>query len=91
MATTLTNKIASSALNGEVVEVSLDSSERANLPYLIIGSEVTSVNSGRKGTIVQVDTYGTTFKVAPNTQSSRFDGTSAGILSVGDEVSVSIV
>jgi hypothetical protein len=88
MATTLTNRIASSALNGEGVQVSLDSTDRASLATLAVGTEVTSVASSKKGIVVRVDVPGTTFIVAPNNQSARFDGTAVpGLLSVGETIS----
>lgn len=85
---TITNTLAASALNGEAVQVSLDSTHRANLATLAVGTEVTSVASSKKGIVVEVDVPGTTFIVAPNNQSARFDGTAVpGILSVGETIS----
>lgn len=86
MATTVTNRVASSALNGEGVQISLDSTDRTNLATLAIGTTVTSVASSKTGTVVSVDKYGTTFVVAPNNQAARFDGATAGILSVGETI-----
>jgi hypothetical protein len=87
MATTLTNRIASSALAGEGVQINLDSTDRANLATLTVGTEVTTTaGSTKKGIVVSVDKYGTTLVVAPNTQASRFDGATAGIFSVGEQI-----
>jgi hypothetical protein len=88
---TLTNKVAASALNGEGVQVSLDSGTRSTdkttLAALTIGAEVTCVSSSKKGIIVSVDLAGTTFIVAPNNQAARFDSTTTpGILKVDETI-----
>lgn len=87
MPTILTNQIASSALNGEGVQVSLDSTDRQFLADLVVGAEVTCDSSSKKGTIVSVDVFGTTFIVAPNNRGARFDSdTTPGILAVSETI-----
>lgn len=84
---TLTNQIASSALNGEGVQINLDSTDRESLASLIVGAEVTCDSSSKTGTIVSVDVYGTTFIIAPNNRGTRFDSDSTpGLLAVAETI-----
>jgi len=84
---TLTNQIASSALNGEGVQINLDSTDRESLADLVVGAEVTCDSSSKTGTIVSVDVYGTTFIIAPNNRGTRFDSSSTpGLLAVAETI-----
>jgi hypothetical protein len=85
---TLTNQIASSALNGEGVQVNLDSTDRESLADLVVGAEVICNSSGKAGTIVSVDVFGTTFIVAPNNRGARFDSDpTPGLLDASETIS----
>lgn len=83
---TLTNKVASSALNGEGVQISV--ATPGSLSAIAIGTEVTTTaGSTKKGTVVSVDKFGTTLIVAPNNPlTGRFDGNTAGIFGVDETI-----
>ena len=83
---TLTNTVASSALNGEGVQITV--STPGSLSAITVGTAVTTTaGSSKSGTVVSVDKYGTTLIVAPNNQSARFDGANPGIFSVNETIS----
>ena len=89
MATNVTNRVASQALNGEDVKVTLDSTDAAELENFDPGMLCTNA-SGRTGTINRVDYFGNSFLVTPIQPDKNFESVSTyGYLAVGDVVSVS--
>jgi hypothetical protein len=80
MATTVTNRVASSALRGQGVKVTLDSTDSANLATMVLGTVCTASGSSNTGTIAEIDVYGNSFIVAPISPATRFDGSVAGQL-----------
>jgi hypothetical protein len=88
MAITITNRVASSALRGEVVEVTVDSTDQAKLGSLAIGQLCTAVTSLKTGYVYSIDTLGNSFKIKPKYPSSTFDNGTAGILAVSDVINI---
>ena len=80
MATTVTNRVASSALRGQGVKVTLDSTDSANLATMELGTVCTASGSSNTGTIISIDKLGNSFIVAPISPATRFDGSVAGQL-----------
>jgi len=80
MATTVTNRVASSALRGQGVKVTLDSTDSANLATMALGTVCTASGSSNTGTIISIDKFGNSFEVAPISPATRFDGSVSGIL-----------
>jgi hypothetical protein len=88
MAISVVNRVAASALRGEVVLVTLDATDQAKLQYLAVGQLCTAVTSLKKGYILSVDTLGNTFQIDPQYPSSTFDNGTAGLLAVGDTINI---
>ena len=77
---TVTNQVAASALRGEGVKVTLNSTDTANLATMVLGTICTASGSSNTGTIASIDTVGNSFIVNPISPASRFDGTAPGQL-----------
>ena len=87
---TVTNQIASEALQGQVVTVSLNQTETVSkLPNLVLGHLCTIGSSSNIGYISSIDTYGTSFKVTPQYPFSSFQSTTVGYLTAADTVVIS--
>ena len=88
MATTVTNRTASSALKGENPTVSLDRSDTDNvLPNITVGQTCTI--TGNTGLVAEVFSGGNKFKIKPNNMGARFDSsTTPGILSAGEVITI---
>lgn len=84
---TATNRVASSALRGESVIVTLDSTETlSKLPNVTVGQQATLGSSSLVGYVESVDTYGNSFKIATKTPATNLASSSTpGVLAV-DEV-----
>jgi hypothetical protein len=80
MSTTVTNRVAASALRGESVKVTLDSTDSAKLATMVLGTVCTASGSSNTGTISAIDVYGNSFEVTPIQPNKRFDGTAVGQL-----------
>lgn len=65
MSTQVTNRIASQALRGQGVKVTLDSTDAAQLANFTQGLVCTHDQSGKTGTINRVDYDGNSFLVTP--------------------------
>lgn len=65
MPLTLTNQVASQALRGQSVKVTLDATDSAQLANISVGEICTFSGPGNTGTIYSIDTYGNSFKVIP--------------------------
>ena len=82
----ITNTVASPALRGQGVKVTLDTDVQATLDSLTIG-QVVSVGAN-SGTVYSIDSFGNSFKVIPIQPDKRFDGTTPtpGNLYVNDSI-----
>jgi hypothetical protein len=77
---TVTNRVAASALRGQSVKVTLDSTDSAQLATMVLGTVCTASGSSNTGVISSIDVYGTSFEVTPIQPNKRFDGTAQGQL-----------
>lgn len=86
----VTNRIASQALRGEAVKISLDQAETEDdLPLLTVGMTVGIVSSGFTGKICSVDSLGTSFKATPDSPAGNLSSLSTpGILAVGELINI---
>lgn len=84
-----TNRVASSALRGEGVLVTLDSSDTASvLPTLTTGQKCTNANS-KVGYINSIDPLGRSFIVTPANPDLKFDSSATpSVLAVGDAITI---
>lgn len=84
-----TNRVASSALRGEGVMVTLDATETLSvLPSLTNGQKCTNGNS-KVGYIYSVDYLGRSFIVVPANPDLQFDSsTTPGVLAVGETLTI---
>ena len=71
----LTNQVASQALRGEDVIVTLSSAQQSNLASLQVGQYCQISGLAVYGTVSSVDSYGTTFEVAPIQPDKAFEST----------------
>ena len=87
---TVTNRIASPALRGESVVITLDSTETlSKLPSITVGQQATLGSSSLVGYVESVDTYGNTFKIAPKTPATNLASSSThGALAVGEVITL---
>lgn len=76
---TVTNQIAASALRGQGVKVTLNTSISAVSPVLTIGTTCTAAGLSNTGTIASIDTFGNSFIVNPTSPAGSF-GSAAGQL-----------
>lgn len=84
-----TNRVASSALRGEGVMVTLDDTETISvLPNLITGQKCTNGNS-KIGYIYSVDYLGRSFIVMPDNPDHNFDSAATpAVLNVGETLTI---
>jgi len=84
-----TNRVASSALRGEGVMVTLDSTETLSvLPTLTNGQKCTNGNS-KVGYINSIDTLGRSFIVMPANPDQQFDSAATpGVLNVSETITI---
>lgn len=85
----LTNQVASQALRGEDVIVTLSSAQQSNLASLQLGQACQISGLAVYGTVSRVDSYGTTFEVAPIQPDKAFAST-PGYLAASQTVIVTI-
>lgn len=77
---TITNQVAASALRGQGVKVTLNTSISAVSPVLTIGTTCTAAGAlSNTGTIASIDTFGNSFIVNPTSPAGSF-GSAAGQL-----------
>ncbi len=90
MAQQVTNRIASPALRGQAIKISLDQTETiADLPLLTVGMTVGIVSSGFTGKICSVDSLGTSFLATPDSPAGNLSsGSTPGILSAGELINI---
>lgn len=70
----ITNTVASPALRGQGVKVTIDTDVQATLDSLTIGQIVTIDQTGNTGTVYSIDYFGNSFEVIPIQPNKRFDG-----------------
>lgn len=89
MAIAVTNRIAQSALRGESAGVSLNSTDQAQLPSILIGMTAT-LGSGAVGIVQRVDLFGTMFWIGPKATPAGnvASASTPGILNVGETVTL---
>lgn len=86
---TATNRIGSTALRGEGVLVTLDSTEAVTkLPSITVGQKATVGSNSNVGYVASVDYYGNTFVVNPRNPDLRFDSTTSGYLAVSEVITL---
>ena len=88
MAISITNRVAASALRGQVVLVTVDATDQAKLASLVVGQLCTAVTSLKTGYVYSVDTLGNSFKIKPTLPSTTFDNGTSGELAVGDAINI---
>ncbi len=89
--TTVTNRVASQALPGEGVKVTLDATDSAQLVNFTKGDQCVLTSSGAKGYINTIDVYGNSFTVAPVDGNQSFASTSpVGYISSTETVTVTV-
>ena len=88
MSLVFTNQVASQALKGQGVKVTLDSSATLNyLSQVTEGQACVVSGTSKKGTVRKVDYDGNSFLVVPNTDADTFNSV-AGFLAAGATVTV---
>lgn len=81
-----TNTISAQAYKGQSVIITPIA---GTLGDFLIGEMLVVASSGKIGTICEIDTYGSSFKVTPLQPNFRFDGDGTpGILGAGETISV---
>ena len=86
---TATNRLASPALRGGSVLITLDSTETVTkLPSVTIGQKATVGSTSKTGYVSSVDYYGHSFEVTPGNPDLRFDSTATGYLSVSEVITL---
>jgi len=86
---TVTNRVAAPALKGQGVKVTLDSTDTEDtLSGITAGDTVTADTSTKTGVVYSVDYEGNSFIVSPLMDNDYFDDTTAGVLAVGDTLTV---
>jgi hypothetical protein len=88
MPITLTNQVASQALRGQNVKVTLDSTDAAQLPNINIGDVCTISTSSNTGTVFSIDTYGNSFEITPTQPNLTCIGSVDAYLAVSDTVTI---
>ncbi len=89
--TTVTNRVASQALPGEGVKVTLDATDSAKLATFTKGKQCESTTTSELGYINSIDVYGNSFTVAPVDGASKFSSTSpVGFLSSTEVITVTL-
>lgn len=90
MAITVTNQVASQALRGQNVKVTLNGSDAAQLSNINIGDVCTISTSNNTGTIYSIDLYGNSFEITPIQPNYDCHGSIPGYLNATDTVVVTI-
>lgn len=91
MAQTFTNQVASQALRGQDVIVTLDSNDALNLDLLSIGQSAWIDSTSIYGVVSFVDYYGTTFHITPLQPDFSFQSpTQLGYLKNGEDVNIEL-
>ncbi len=87
---TATNRVASQALRGQAVLVTLDSTETlSKLPDITIGQQATLGSSSAVGNVSFIDTYGHYFEITPKTPALNLASSSTpGVLAVGEVITL---
>ena len=85
---TLTNQVASQALRGQSVKVTLDTTDAAELVNINIGDVCTISTSGNTGTVYSIDTYGNSFKIIPIQPDKSCIGSLSAYLAVSDTITI---
>lgn len=63
---TITNQVASQALRGENVKITVDlSSNQAEFDQLVVGQACVNNQSGAEGYVYSIDSFGNTFEITP--------------------------
>ncbi len=89
--TTVTNRVASQALPGEGVKITLDATDSAKLATFTKGNLCVNGSSSAKGYINTIDTYGNSFTVSPVDGSKDFASTSpVAYLAVDETITVTL-
>lgn len=84
-----TNQVASVALRGTSVRITLNAAESLSvLPVLAKGQAVTNNSNSAKGIIASVDTYGHSFKVKPIQPNTQFNTGTTGKLNATELLTV---
>jgi hypothetical protein len=87
MSLVFTNQVASQALRGQAVKVTLSKEAQVYLSQVTKGQAVTTSGSTDKGTVYRVDYKGLSFLVRPTTDNSTFSST-GGLLAAGATITV---
>lgn len=83
---TLTNRVASSALRGQGVKVTVNQAENSELALLTVGQTVTAAST-KTGTVFSVDLEGYSFIVTPTMPNGYFDSSATpGVLNVSEVI-----
>lgn len=87
---TATNRTASSALRGEGVKVTLDSTETlSKLPSITVGQQCTLGSVASVGYVYSVDYYGNSFVITPKTPATNLSSlTPVGYLAVDEVITI---
>jgi hypothetical protein len=88
MSITVTNQVASQALRGQNVKVTLDSSDAGQLANINIGDLCTISTSSNTGTVYSIDSYGNSFEITPIQPDKNCVGSAAGYLAVSDTITI---
>lgn len=88
MPLTLTNQVASQALRGQNVKVTLNSTDAAQLVNINIGDVCTISTSNNTGTVFSIDTYGNSFEIVPTQPNLTCVGSLSGYLDVSDTITI---
>ena len=88
MSITVTNQVASQALRGQNVKVTLDSSDASQLANIDIGDLCTISTSSNTGTVYSIDSYGNSFEITPIQPDKNCVGSAPGYLAVSDTITI---
>ena len=89
MSLQVTNQIASPALKGAAVVVSLNGTETVSkLPLIQVGYKATMGSTTNVGYVSSADIYGHSFEVSPANPDQRFESIEKGYLSVNELVTI---
>ena len=90
MALQCTNQVASQALRGQAVKVSLNQTETvADLPLITVGMTAGVVSSGFSGKVCKVDSLGTSFWITPNSPAGNLSSASTpGVLAANELINI---
>jgi hypothetical protein len=89
MSLQVTNQLASPALKGSAVLVTLNSAESlSKLPQIVAGYKATMGSSANVGYVSSVDIYGHSFEVSPANPDQRFESIEKGYLMATELVTI---